>query len=85
MREDFLRKWIKVQQKYDYPVTALGVRIESSDEAAMSMWLDYGIDVDGRCAESGGLHAIEALSYSSGPAGAEQAQPVIMYRGVRVE
>ena len=42
---DQVRKnWEAIQQKYDYPVNAIGVKIDSKDERTLSVWKEEGID-----------------------------------------
>ena len=36
--------WIEIQKRYDYPVNAIGVRIEPSDQATMGVWRAEGLD-----------------------------------------
>ncbi|MCP4106558.1 MAG: hypothetical protein GY749_13660 [Desulfobacteraceae bacterium] len=35
--------WIEVQKKYDYPVTAIGKKIEPTDKKALNIWKQEGI------------------------------------------
>ena len=38
------KNWIEIQKRYDVPVNAIGVKIESKDEKTMKVWKDEGID-----------------------------------------
>ena len=38
------KNWIEVQQRYDYPVNAIGVKIDPRDQVTMKVWRDEGID-----------------------------------------
>jgi hypothetical protein len=38
------KNWTEIQKKYDYPVNAIGVKIDSKDEKTLKVWKDEGID-----------------------------------------
>lgn len=38
------KNWIEIQKKYDVPVNAIGIRIDSKDEKTMKVWQEEGID-----------------------------------------
>lgn len=38
------KNWIEIQKKYDYPVNAIGVKIESNDQKTLKVWKEEGID-----------------------------------------
>lgn len=38
------KNWEETQKKYDYPVNALGVKINPNDQATLKVWRDEGID-----------------------------------------
>ncbi len=42
------KNWIAIQKKFDYPVNALGIKIESSNTKAMEIWKTENIDEEGR-------------------------------------
>ena len=35
---------LEIQKKYDYPVNAIGVRIDTRDERTLKVWKEEGID-----------------------------------------
>ena len=37
-------KWEKLQEAYSYPIDAIGRPIEPTDENALTIWLEEGID-----------------------------------------
>ena len=42
---DQVRKnWEQIQQKYDFPVNAIGVKIDTKDQKTMKVWKEEGID-----------------------------------------
>ncbi len=41
---DGILTWRSIQKKYNYPVTALGEKIEPNDKTAIAIWRKYGID-----------------------------------------
>lgn len=38
------KNWIEIQKKHDVPVNAIGVKINTSDQATLKVWKDEGID-----------------------------------------
>ena len=38
------KQWIETQQKYPYPVSAIGVKIDVSDQKMLKVWKDEGIN-----------------------------------------
>jgi hypothetical protein len=36
--------WTKLQEKYDYPVDAMGRPIDPKDQETLKVWKDEGID-----------------------------------------
>jgi hypothetical protein len=38
------KNWIETQKKYDYPVNAIGVKIDPKDEKTLKVWREEGID-----------------------------------------
>ena len=43
--DDKIKKnWEEIQKRYDYPVNALGVKINPKDQATLKVWKDEGID-----------------------------------------
>jgi hypothetical protein len=38
------KNWIDLQKKFDHPVNAIGVKIDSKDEKSLSVWRGEGID-----------------------------------------
>ena len=44
LKPEMRKNWIEVQKRYDYPVNAIGVKINTSDKATLKIWKDEGID-----------------------------------------
>ncbi len=42
--ENVKKMWIEIQRKYDFPVNAIGVRINQKDSATLKVWKEEGID-----------------------------------------
>ena len=42
------KNWIAIQKQFDYPVNAIGIKINPSDTRAMQVWKTEKIDEDGR-------------------------------------
>ena len=42
--ETIKKNWIEIQKKYDHPVNAIGVKIDTKDEKTFKVWKDEGID-----------------------------------------
>lgn len=38
------KNWIEVQKKYEFPVNAIGVKIDPKDEKTLKVWKEEGID-----------------------------------------
>ena len=38
------KNWIEIQKKHDFPVNAIGVKIDPKDEKTLKVWKDEGID-----------------------------------------
>lgn len=38
------RNWEDIQKRYNYPVNAIGVRIDPKDKETLKVWRDNGID-----------------------------------------
>jgi len=38
------KNWIEIQKKHDVPVNAIGVKINSKDQATLKVWTEEGID-----------------------------------------
>jgi hypothetical protein len=38
------KQWIEVQKQHSYPVNAIGVKIDSKDQATLKVWREEGID-----------------------------------------
>lgn len=42
---DHIKKnWIEVQKKYDFPVNAIGVKIDTKDVKTLTVWKQEGVD-----------------------------------------
>jgi len=37
--------WIEIQKKHDYPVNAIGMRIDPADRVTMGVWRAEGLEV----------------------------------------
>ena len=44
INEQIRKNWIEAQKKHEYPVNAIGVKIDSKDEKTLSVWKEEGID-----------------------------------------
>lgn len=38
-----LKNWIEIQKRYDYPVNAIGMRINPADQKTMEVWRSEGL------------------------------------------
>jgi hypothetical protein len=38
------KTWIEIQKKYNFPVNAIGVKIDPKDQKTLKVWRDEGID-----------------------------------------
>ena len=44
LNDQVRKNWETIQQKYDVPVNAIGVKIATNDEKTLKIWRDEGID-----------------------------------------
>ena len=44
LSESVKKNWIEIQKKYDVPVNAIGVKVDSKDEKTLKVWKEEGID-----------------------------------------
>lgn len=42
--EKIRKNWIEIQKKFDHPVNAIGVKIETKDTKTLTVWKQEGID-----------------------------------------
>lgn len=42
--ESVKKNWAEVQKKFEFPVNAIGVKIDAKDAKTMSIWKENGID-----------------------------------------
>ena len=42
--ENVRKNWIEIQKKFEYPVNAIGVKIEAKDSKTLQVWKSEGID-----------------------------------------
>jgi hypothetical protein len=42
--EHVKKSWVEIQKKYDHPVNAIGVKINTNDAMTLKVWKDEGID-----------------------------------------
>ncbi|MCA9072863.1 MAG: hypothetical protein KDA84_28265 [Planctomycetaceae bacterium] len=42
--EHVKKTWIEVQRKYEHPVNAIGVKIDSTDSRTLKVWREEGLD-----------------------------------------
>jgi hypothetical protein len=38
------KNWIEIQKKHDIPVNAIGMKIDTKDQATLKVWKEEGID-----------------------------------------
>jgi hypothetical protein len=38
------KNWIEAQKKFEYPVNAIGVKIDPKDKHTLKVWMEEGID-----------------------------------------
>jgi hypothetical protein len=38
------KNWEEIQKKHDIPVNAIGMKVDSKDQATLKVWRDEGID-----------------------------------------
>jgi len=44
VKPEVRKNWIEIQKKHDYPVNAIGVKIDPKDEKTLRVWKEEGID-----------------------------------------
>ncbi len=44
LKPEIKKNWIEIQKRHDYPVNAIGVKINSKDSATLNVWKSEGID-----------------------------------------
>lgn len=44
VKPEVKKTWIEIQKKHEYPVNAIGVKIDPKDEKTLRVWKDEGID-----------------------------------------
>ena len=44
VRPEIKKNWEELQKKYEFPVNAIGVKIDLKDEKTLKVWKDEGID-----------------------------------------
>jgi len=42
--ENVKNNWIEIQKKFDFPVNAIGVKINPKDAKTLNVWKEEGID-----------------------------------------
>jgi len=42
--ENVRKNWIEIQKKFEFPVNAIGVKINTKDEKTLNVWKEEGID-----------------------------------------
>lgn len=42
--ENIKSNWIEIQKKFDFPVNAIGVKINPKDSKTLNIWKEEGID-----------------------------------------
>ena len=42
--ENVRKNWIEIQKKFEFPVNAIGVKINAKDEKTLNVWKEEGID-----------------------------------------
>lgn len=42
--ENIKNNWIEIQKKFDFPVNAIGVKINPKDSKTLNVWKEEGID-----------------------------------------
>lgn len=42
--ENIRKNWIEIQKKFEYPVNAIGVKIDTKDAKTLAVWKEEGID-----------------------------------------
>ena len=44
VKPEVRKNWIEIQKKHEYPVNAIGVKIDPKDEKTLRVWKEEGID-----------------------------------------
>jgi hypothetical protein len=44
LKPEIKKNWIEIQKKHNYPVNAIGVKIDGKDTATLKVWREEGID-----------------------------------------
>ena len=44
INETVKKNWVEIQKKYEYPVNAIGVKINTNDSMTLKVWKEEGID-----------------------------------------
>ncbi len=44
LKPQIKKNWSDIQKKYDFPVNAIGVKINPKDKMTLKVWQDEGID-----------------------------------------
>ncbi len=44
IKPEIKKNWVEIQKKYDFPVNAIGVKINPKDKATLKVWTEEGID-----------------------------------------
>ena len=42
--ENVRKNWIEIQKKFEFPVNAIGVKIDAKDSKTLQVWKSEGID-----------------------------------------
>lgn len=42
--EHVKKSWIEIQKKFEFPVNAIGVKIDAKDAKTLAVWKESGID-----------------------------------------
>lgn len=75
------KNWVNTQRKYDFPVNAIGVKIDPKDAKTMEVWRSENIDEDGRIGNSHANPSIVTSTSKKGKSGNSDAQG-LTYRGI---
>lgn len=44
IKPEIKKNWATIQQRYNHPVNAIGVKINPKDKATLKVWKEEGID-----------------------------------------
>jgi hypothetical protein len=44
LKPEIKKNWIEIQKKHNYPVNAIGAKIDAKDAATLKIWKEEGID-----------------------------------------